>query len=116
MINLVDKIEEFDKNYIVYPNGEKIDIMDVEGSLLIDQMHIIDNDNDIDQIKEKLVSDSDEVVKKLEEYRGPVREGLVVISEGYNELEKLQGPVWENITDSRNGDKFIRYGRSVEFI
>lgn len=116
MINLVDKIEESDKNYIIYPDGEKMDIMDVEGPLLIDQMHTIDINSNINLIKIKLVSDSNEIVKKLEEYRGPVKDCSVLISVDYKTLKKIRGPVWENIHNYHTGEDYIRYGRSVEFI
>ena len=105
-----------DKIYITYPGGDKIDIMDVDEHLLLDETVEINEKSDINKIKAEIKSRVDDIVKVLEEKRGPVKDGLCVISGGNNELIKVQSPVWENIENYKTGAKYIRYGKTVEFI
>lgn len=105
-----------DKTYITYPGGDKIDIMDVDEPLLLDEMVEINKNIDINKIKAEIKSRVDKIADYCVEKRGPIKDVLSVVSCGPNELERVQSPVWENIENKATGVKYIRYGRSIEFI
>ena len=104
------------KTYITYPSGKKIDIMEVDESLLLDEMVIVDESSDIDIIKNEIKGRIDKLAEYLVEHRGPIKDCMVLISDEPGKLKKVQGPVFEDIENGATREKYIRYGRSVEFI
>lgn len=102
--------------YISYPNGDKIDIMEVDYPLILDEMVQIADDSDLNKIKLEIKSRVDKIADLCIEKRGPIKDDYTYISCGKNELKKVQGPVWENVENPRTKEKYIRYSRSIKFI
>lgn len=105
-----------EKTYIEYPGGEKVNIMDVDGPLILDRTVQINEISDINIIKVKIKNDVDKLAKLCIEKRGPIKDGFTVVSCKPNAFEKVQSPIWENVENAKTGEKYIRYGRTIEFI
>lgn len=103
--------------YVTYPGGNKIDIMEIDRPLLLDEMHAVDDDRELNQIKIKIKTRVDQLADFCIEKRGPIKDVSVFISgPEKNQLTKVVGPVWEVIEDYNTKKKYIRYARSIEFI
>lgn len=106
-----------DKVYITYPNADKINIMDIDDPILLDEMVEITEKSDINLIKAEIKNKVDEISKMLMENRGPIKDCLVRVSgHNFGEVTTVMGPVYDEIEDYNSKRKYIRYARSVEFI
>lgn len=105
-----------DNHIIEYPDGRKENILTTSGPLLLDQMQIIYNNSERDGIQNKLKADSDKIFNYINKIR-KIKDVLTFISgPGKNELTKVQGPIFEDIENYKTKEKYIRYGRTVEFV